>query len=82
MAPFEKEYPLIGELREFLKENGWVIRYESCRAAERGKYGEEVTDFAAAMIAGWMLCKAQQMGKENNDDDRGDGEGATREAGA
>lgn len=78
----ERTYPIIEELREFLKDNGWVIRYESCQAAERGMYGEEVTDFAAAMIAGWMLCKAGQERKEDGDDRRGSEEGAEREAGA
>lgn len=92
METNEEVYPIIGELRAFLDEMGWVIRHESCEASDRGVYGEDATHFAVPMIAGFMYAKTmdeianrKEERDDDDDDDDGNGDdepGAAREAGA
>jgi hypothetical protein len=74
----EEVYPIIGELKAFLNEMGWVVRYESCGASDRGLFGEDATSVAIPMIAGFMYAKTMdEIAKRKEGEDDDDGQGAT-----
>ena len=80
----ENEYQIIGEFRTFLKEMGWVVRWESEEAEKRGMFGEDATETAVPLIAGFMYAKTVDEIAKRKEEEANDGneQGATREAGA